>query len=230
MENSDHKYFTRSKVHGQKVHYIQCEKCDNLVPVHLDKYKVNAPKKIKFEPPSMAPTAVKETLPKRVHKIKSSRDEMTLDIEGYESDSSITVNEVNTDSSNSYKTEVDTSDNTFVNMIVKLANKRLHEKLGNPDFNESEEEFLLNTDFLLATQDDSTFLQSINGLGSLNYTLPAAFLSYNSSVNKPFALGGMQDTKSNIRVVVIANDNFSLDATLSLFRDSTESCVPIVEF
>ena len=141
MENSDHKYFTRSKVHGQKVHYIQCEKCDNLVPVHLDKYKVNAPKKIKFEPPSMAPTAVKETLPKRVHKIKSSRDEMTLDIEGYESDSSITVNEVNTDSSNSYKTEVDTSDNTFVNMIVKLANKRLHEKLGNPDFNESEEEF-----------------------------------------------------------------------------------------
>lgn len=96
--------------------------------------------------------------------------------------------------------------------------------------NESEEELLLNTDFLLSDQDDSTFLQSINGLGSLNYTLPAAFLSYNSSSNQPFALGGMQDTKSNIRAVVIANDNFSLDATLSLFRDLTETCVPIIEF
>ena len=96
--------------------------------------------------------------------------------------------------------------------------------------NESEEELLLNTDFLLADQDDETFLQSINGLGSLNYTLPAAFLSYNSSVNKPFALGGMQDTRSNVRAVVVANDNFTLDATLSLFRDSTEVCVPIFEF
>lgn len=96
--------------------------------------------------------------------------------------------------------------------------------------NESEEELLLNTDFLLADQDDSTFLQSINGLGSLNYTLPAAFLSYNSSDNRPFALGGMQDTKSNLRVVIVANDNFTLDAALSLFRDSTEVCIPIIEF
>jgi hypothetical protein len=96
--------------------------------------------------------------------------------------------------------------------------------------NESEEELLLNTDFLIADEDDATFLQSINGLGSLNYTLPAAFLSYNSSANQPFALGGMQDTRSNVRAVVIANDNFSLDATLSLFRDSTESCIPIIEF
>jgi len=96
--------------------------------------------------------------------------------------------------------------------------------------NESEEELLLNTDFLLADQDDATFLQSINGLGSLNYTLPAAFLSYNSSFNKPFAMGGMQDTRSNVRAVVVGNDNFTLDATLSLFRDSTETCVPIFEF
>jgi len=82
---------------------------------------------------------------------------------------------------------------------------------------------LRNTQYL-------SYQGSINGLGSLNYTLPAAFLSYNSSANQPFALGGMQDTRSNIRAVVIANDNFSLDATLSLFRDSTESCIPIIEF
>lgn len=96
--------------------------------------------------------------------------------------------------------------------------------------NESEEELLFNSDFLLADQNDETFLQSITGLSSLNYTVPAAFLSYNSSLNKPFALGGMQDTRSNLRAVIIANDNFTLDATLSLFRDSTEVCVPIIEF
>lgn len=96
--------------------------------------------------------------------------------------------------------------------------------------NESEEELLLNTDFLLADQDDQTFLESITGFASLNYTVPACFISYNSSLNKPFALGGLQDTRSNIRAVVVANDNYSLDSTLSLFRDSAEVCVPIVDY
>lgn len=96
--------------------------------------------------------------------------------------------------------------------------------------NESEEELLLNTDFLLADQDDQTFLESITGFSSLNYTLPAAFISYNSSNNVPFAFGGMQDTKSNIRAVIIANDNYVLDSTLSLFRDSCETCVPILDY
>ena len=96
--------------------------------------------------------------------------------------------------------------------------------------NESEEELLLNTDFLLADQDDQTFLESITGFGSLNYTVPAAFLSYNSSVNKPFALGGLQDTRSNIRAVVVANDNYTLDSMMSLFRDSSEVCIPIIDY
>lgn len=96
--------------------------------------------------------------------------------------------------------------------------------------NESEEELLFNTDFILGQQDDETFLQNVTGLGTPNYTVPAAFLSYNSSVNQPFALGGMQDTRSNIRALIIVNDNFSLDGALSLFRDSTETCVPIVNF
>lgn len=96
--------------------------------------------------------------------------------------------------------------------------------------NESEEELLLNTDFLLAGTDDETFLQSITGYSSLNYTIPATFLGYNSSVNKPFALGGLQDTRSNIRGVVVANDNYSLDSMMSLFRDSSEVCVPIVDY
>lgn len=96
--------------------------------------------------------------------------------------------------------------------------------------NESDEDLLFNTDFIVAADNNETFLQTVTGLGAPNYTVPAAFLSYNSSVNKPFALGGMQDTQSNIRAVVVVNENFSLDGTLSLFRDSTEVCVPIIEF
>jgi hypothetical protein len=96
--------------------------------------------------------------------------------------------------------------------------------------NESDEDLLFNTDFIVAGDDDETFLQTVTGLGSPNYTVPAAFLSYNSSVNKPFALGGLQDTQSNIRVVVVVNENFTLDGALSLFRDSTEVCVPIIDF
>tara|TARA_R110000824_G_scaffold149738_1_gene320053 strand:+ start:12404 stop:14023 length:1620 start_codon:yes stop_codon:yes gene_type:complete len=96
--------------------------------------------------------------------------------------------------------------------------------------NETEEELLFNTDFLLADGDDETFLQSVTGLGAPNYTVPAAFLSYNSSINKPFAFGGMQDTKTNIRALIIVNDNFSLDGAMSLFRDSTETCVPLIDF
>ena len=96
--------------------------------------------------------------------------------------------------------------------------------------NESDEDLLFNTDFIVAGVDDETFLQTVTGLGAANYTVPAAFLSYNSSTNKPFALGGMQDTRSNIRAVVVVNENFSLDGALSLFRDSTEVCVPIIDF
>ena len=76
--------------------------------------------------------------------------------------------------------------------------------------NESEEELLLNTDFLLADQDDQTFLESIQGFSSLNYTLPAAFISYNSSNNVPFAFGGLQDTRSNIRAVAVSYTHLTL--------------------
>ena len=40
----------------------------------------------------------------------------------------------------------------------------------------------------------------------------------------------MQDTKTNIRALIIVNDNFSLDGAMSLFRDSTETCVPLIDF
>ena len=141
MDNRDHTYFTRSKVHGQKVHYVQCEKCSNLVPVHLEKFQQSAPIKIKFEPLSMSQSAVKETLPKRVHTVESTKEEqIVLNIEEYDSDSSYTVNNDSCCDTENFQTSVGKTDNSLVGMIVKLANKRLKQKLGEEPVEEQEEE------------------------------------------------------------------------------------------
>jgi len=141
MDNRDHTYFTRSKVHGQKVHYVQCEKCANLVPVHLEKFQQSAPRKIKFEPLSMSQSAVKETLPKRVHTVESTKEEqIVLNIEEYDSDSSYTVNNDSCCDTENFQTSVGKTDNSLVGMIVKLANKRLKQKLGEEPVEEQEEE------------------------------------------------------------------------------------------
>lgn len=138
MENRDHKYFTRSKITGQRVHYIVCEKCANLVPVHLDKFKDNyTAKKLKTDL-SQKSNDVRETLPKRKIKIISSRSNSESD-----SESSIVVNDSETiaNDSNKYTKKIKEEDTPLVTMLVKLANKRLKEKLGDKFEDEEEEEF-----------------------------------------------------------------------------------------
>jgi hexokinase len=52
------------------------------------------------------------------------------------------------------------------------------------------------------------------------YFLPACFISLASSDNTEFSFGGEEDTRSNIRVMVLSFDNYILDSILSLFRDT----------
>lgn len=97
--------------------------------------------------------------------------------------------------------------------------------------NETEEQLLIQNDFILSdVADEPTYLKQQSELGDRKYTLPAAFISLNSSSNQPFALGGVDDTKSIIRVVVITDSNYSLDAVLSLYRDAQKTCFNLVEF
>ena len=95
--------------------------------------------------------------------------------------------------------------------------------------NQSEEEIILNTDFVLAS-DGETWLQNADQLGQNNYTVPAAFISYNTSINNPYAFGGLDDTVSVIRVVFIAEDNYTLDGMLSSFRDTARTCVQMFSY
>ena len=97
--------------------------------------------------------------------------------------------------------------------------------------NETEEQLLLQNDFVLSdVAGEPTYLKQQAELGDKKYTLPAAFISLNSSSNENWALGGVDDTKTLIRVVVITDSNYSLDATLSLFRDCKSTCFKMVEF
>lgn len=97
--------------------------------------------------------------------------------------------------------------------------------------NETEEQLLLQNDFVLSdVVDEPTYLKQQAELGDKKYTLPAAFISLNSSSNQNWALGGVDDTKILVRVVVITDSNYTLDATLSLFRDCKSTCINLVEF
>ena len=97
--------------------------------------------------------------------------------------------------------------------------------------NETEEQLLLQNDFVLSdVAGEPTYLKQQAELGDKKYTLPAAFISLNSSSNKDWALGGLDDTQTVIRVVVITDSNYSLDAALSLFRDTKSTTFCLVEF
>jgi len=97
--------------------------------------------------------------------------------------------------------------------------------------NETEEQLLLQNDFILSDiVGEPTYLKQQSELGDRKYSLPAAFISLNQSANIPFAFGGVDNTMTTIRVVVITDSNYSLDAVLSLFRDSQNVSFKLVNF
>ena len=66
--------------------------------------------------------------------------------------------------------------------------------------------------------------------GDFFYTIPAVFISYNGSTNQPFALGGEDNTRIDIRVVCVTENNYDLDALLSTFRDVDKSCFTVMPY
>ncbi len=67
-----------------------------------------------------------------------------------------------------------------------------------------------------------------SGVNPIGYALPACFIMNTVSDNKPFAFGGQQDTKNKMRVVVVSDNIYDLDGCVSLFRDMTESIIPLI--
>tara|TARA_R100001163_G_scaffold40232_1_gene30513 strand:- start:21261 stop:22148 length:888 start_codon:yes stop_codon:yes gene_type:complete len=86
--------------------------------------------------------------------------------------------------------------------------------------NDTDAQVILHSDF----KDSSTELPYQYGktgeFDETTYFLPACFISLTQSENTEFSFGGEEDTRSNIRVMVLSFDNYTLDSVLSLFRDT----------
>ena len=91
--------------------------------------------------------------------------------------------------------------------------------------NDIEEKLLFETQFSLSAKTS----QNPEGLPPESLTYPAVFLKNNGGHNEPFAFGGMDKTLFNIRAIILADSQFSLDAVSSIFRDTNKTFVPLVK-
>jgi hypothetical protein len=85
--------------------------------------------------------------------------------------------------------------------------------------NEPEEKLLFETKFHLRPKTAETQ----TGLASNAITYPAIFLRYNGSHSEPLAFGGYDMTTINLRAVVLADNQFNLDAVCSIMRDKVRT-------
>lgn len=98
------------------------------------------------------------------------------------------------------------------------------------DFNvyltsEPEEKLLFETQFSLnpKTQENPA------GIPVNSLTYPAIFVKSNGGSNEPGALGGINNTIINARMIVLADSDFSLDAVCSILKDCYMKRLPIVK-
>lgn len=69
-----------------------------------------------------------------------------------------------------------------------------------------------------------------SGISPYNYVFPACIINITDDENKPFCLGGMDQTEIKIRVIIMAGDDYHLEGLKSVFRDSARKVIPLVDF
>lgn len=89
----------------------------------------------------------------------------------------------------------------------------------------SEDDLLFETKFLRRNK----VSQTLSGLREDEETFPAIFLKNNGGNNRPFAFGGTDESFTNIRAIVIADSQFTLDAVTSVMKDKARTWVALVE-
>jgi hypothetical protein len=98
-------------------------------------------------------------------------------------------------------------------------------------YDDDEAQLVISSDFVDYNSQTSTFLSSlVNQLDQKTYLLPACFLRYVTTENENAGFGGEKDSKTRIRAVVIAKDNYIIDGVLSLFGDTKGFCVNIIPY
>ena len=74
----------------------------------------------------------------------------------------------------------------------------------------------------------SSTTQTETGLAPNVATYPAIFIKNNGGENEPWAFGGQDVTKTNVRAIVLADSQFNLDAVCSIFKDKQKEIVKIL--
>jgi hypothetical protein len=69
--------------------------------------------------------------------------------------------------------------------------------------------------------------QQLSGLAPNAQPFPAIFIKNMGGQNQPFAIGGLDNTSTKARLVVLADSNYKLDAACSLLKDLRYHRLPI---
>lgn len=85
--------------------------------------------------------------------------------------------------------------------------------------NDDDLSILVHSDFIEEGQSSQYLYGKDSKLDEKTYFLPACIITLVDSENKEFAFGGEEDTKSKIRVIALAKNEFILDGIASKCRD-----------
>jgi len=91
--------------------------------------------------------------------------------------------------------------------------------------NETEEDLIIEKQF----EKNSRIIQEVE-IYIIPYAecIPAIFISIEGAQNKGFALGGMEETTTMAKAVILAEDSYQLDGVLSIFADSRNEVFPLL--
>ena len=91
--------------------------------------------------------------------------------------------------------------------------------------NETEEDLIFEKQY----EKNSRIIQEVeNYIKPYAECIPAIFLSIEGSQNKGFTIGGMEETTTMAKAVVLAEDSYQLDGVLSIFNDSRNEVFPLL--
>lgn len=112
------------------------------------------------------------------------------------------------------------------NLVV---NKNLSANFAFKEFNlyytnEKDEQLLFENSYPIT----STIQGITGGLGYQDLPFPCVFIKNRITENSPFSFGGLDNTETSIRCVVLATNSFSLDSLLSIAADSFTNVFPVL--
>ena len=92
--------------------------------------------------------------------------------------------------------------------------------------NETEENLIVESKFDV----NSRFKQTETPIPPYSQVLPAIFVNNTRNFNDPFTIGGEDQTMTDIRCVVLAENMYQLDGVLSIFNDSNKKVFAALAF